>query len=81
MLHINHHIRYTHEVVLRKAEFFCGLCKKTKIGAKISGFVKLFLRIQRKMSVFHEIVRAHIKYEYIYVNIFPKLFNIIKSIV
>jgi hypothetical protein len=81
MLHINHHIRYAHEVVLRKAEFLCGLRKKTKIGAKISCFVKLFLRIRRKMSIFHEIVRAHIKYEDIHVNIFLKLFNIFKSIV
>jgi hypothetical protein len=62
MLHINLHILHAHEVISRKTEFLCSLCKKGKIDARMILYMVLFFILFAhpiKMSISHETVCAH----------------------
>jgi hypothetical protein len=71
------HATFTSNVLTKsskKMTFCVAYVKNTKIGAKISLFMKfffVFLHSPQKILVFHESVHAHIEYKDKHANIFP----------
>jgi hypothetical protein len=68
------HVLRVYEIVSRKTDFLCCLCKNEKIRYQNKSFHNVFLVFfvcaPRKTSVLNETLREHVEYGDLHVNIF-----------